>query len=96
MKFAAGYVSAWCSQDPERVAACYAADGSLSVNGGPPAVGRGVIADVARAFMRDFPDMVVTLDKLSHEGASTQFYWTLTGTNTGPDGNGEAGSNQRL
>ena len=37
-KFAARYAKAWCSQDPETVAAFYAEHGSLSVNGGPPAV----------------------------------------------------------
>jgi len=89
MKFAARYAAAWCSQDPERVAACYAADGSLSVNDGPPAVGRVAIAEVAQGFMRDFPDMVVTMDKLSHEGNGTQFHWTLAGTNAVPGGTGK-------
>jgi hypothetical protein len=32
--------TAWCSQDPASVAACYSMDGSLCVNGGVPAVGR--------------------------------------------------------
>jgi uncharacterized protein (TIGR02246 family) len=89
MKFATRYAAAWCGHDPERVADCYEADGSLSVNDGPPAVGRDAIAEVARGFMRDFPDMVVTMDKISDEGDSTQFHWTLTGTNTGPGGKGK-------
>ena len=89
MKFATAYVAAWCSQHPAPVAACYAADGSLSVNNGPPAVGRVAIAEVAQGFMRDFPDMAVTMDKLSDEGDSTRFHWTLSGTNTGPGGRGK-------
>jgi uncharacterized protein (TIGR02246 family) len=56
--FAKRYVEAWCSQNPESVAALFAESGSLSVNDGPPAVGRAAIVEIARGFMRDFPDMV--------------------------------------
>jgi hypothetical protein len=52
-KFAQRYAKAWCSQNPKSVAAFFAENGSLSVNGGPPAVGRAAIAEVARGFMRD-------------------------------------------
>jgi hypothetical protein len=61
-KFAQRYADAWCSQDPDKVAAFYAKNGSISVNGGSSVP----IAEVARAFMRDFPDMVVTFDKLEN------------------------------
>ena len=91
-EFARRYAQAWCSQNPETVAAFYAENGSLSVNGGPPAVGREAIADVARGFMSAFPDMEVTMDDLvrkSHERYEAEFYWTLTGTNTGPGGTGK-------
>ena len=77
--FAARYAYAWCSQDPEKVAAFYAKSASVSVNGGPPTP----IADVARGFMRDFPDMTVTFDKLEPRGHVTAFHWTLTGTYAG-------------
>jgi steroid delta-isomerase-like uncharacterized protein len=90
--FAVPYAKAWCSQDPESVAAFYAEHGSLSVNGGPRAVGQEAIADVARGFMNAFPDMEVTMDDLvckSHEPYRTEFHWTLTGTNTGPGGTGK-------
>jgi hypothetical protein len=83
-KFARRYAEAWCSQDPEKVAAFYAKSGSISVNGGPPVA----IAEVARGFMRDFPDMVVAFDKLENTPAGTEFHWTFTGTNTGPGGTG--------
>ena len=88
-EFAERYAKAWCSQDPESVAAFYAADGSLSVNDGPPAVGRPAIADVARGFMSAFPNMEVTMDSLVRESHGTAFHWTLTGTNTGPGGTGK-------
>lgn len=54
-RFAEACTAAWCSQDPDQVAACYAEGGSLSVNNDPPAVGRKAIAEVARGFMTSFP-----------------------------------------
>jgi predicted ester cyclase len=78
-----------CSEKPESVAAFFAENGSLSVNDGPPAVGRAAIAEVAQGFMRDFPDMIVTMDDVNHESDATKFHWTLTGTNTGPAGTGK-------
>jgi predicted ester cyclase len=87
--FAARYAEAWCSQNPDNVAAFFAERGSLSVNGGSPAIGLAAIAEVARGFMRTFPDMIVTFDKLEPRGDTTAFHWTLTGTNTGPGGTGK-------
>src|SRR6266705_5133395 len=87
--FAQRYAKAWCSQDPERVAEFFAERGSISINNGPPAVGRAAIAKEAQAFMTTFPDMVVTMDKVAHDEEGTKFHWTLTGTNTGPGGTGK-------
>jgi predicted ester cyclase len=87
--FAKRYAEAWCSQHPQSVAAFYAENGSLSVNDGPPAVGRAAIAEEARGFMRTFPDMLVTMDKVVHDEEGTKFHWTLIGTNTGPGGTGK-------
>ena len=87
--FAQRYAKAWCSQNPESVAAFFAENGSLSVNNGPPAVGRAAIAAEAQAFMTTFPDMIVTLGKVSRDPDETKFHWTLTGTNTGPGGTGK-------
>ena len=55
--FAEAYTAAWCSQDAARVASFYAEDGSLSVNGAAPAVGREAITAVAQGFMFAFPDI---------------------------------------
>jgi len=87
--FAKRYAEAWCSQNPESVAAFFAEKGSLSVNDEPPAVGRAAIAEVARGFMRDLPDMIVTMDDVTHASDGTKFHWTLTGTNTEPGGTGK-------
>jgi uncharacterized protein (TIGR02246 family) len=86
--FGSAYAKAWCRQDPESVATFYAEDGSLTVNGGPPAAGRTAIADVARGFMSAFPDMEVTMDDVVTDSSGTAFHWTLTGTNAGPGGTG--------
>lgn len=87
--FAKRYAEAWCSQNPESVAAFFAENGSLSVNDGPPAVGRAAIAEVARGFMTDLPDIVVMMDKVTRDSDGTKFHWTFTGTNTGPGGTGK-------
>ena len=87
--FATRYAKAWCGQNPESVAAFFAERGSISINNGPPAIGRAAIAKEAQAFMTTFPDMVVTMDKVAHDEEGTKFHWTLTGTNTGPGGTGK-------
>jgi hypothetical protein len=87
-EFAKRYAMAWCSQDPESVAVFFAERGSISINGGTPAVGRAAIAREALAFMTTFPDMIVTFDKLEPREGAIAFHWTLTGTNTGPGGTG--------
>src|SRR6266550_4414924 len=88
-EFANRYAKAWCSQDPESVAAFFAERGSLGINNGPPAVVRAAIAREAQAFMTAFPDIVVTKDEVMHDEEGTKFHWTLTGTNTGPGGTGK-------
>jgi SnoaL-like domain len=70
-EFGKRYVEAWWSQNPESVAAFFAENGSLSVNNGPAAVGRAAIAEVARGFMHDLPDMVVTMDDVSRDSGGT-------------------------
>ena len=87
-EFAKRYTEAWCSQDPERVAGHYAPDGSLTINGGAPSVGRAAITEAARSFMVAFPDMQVLMDDLRFEGDGADYHWTLVGTNTGPGGSG--------
>jgi nuclear transport factor 2 (NTF2) superfamily protein len=75
-KFAERYAEAWSSRDPKKVVAFYAKDASIRVNDGAPTP----IAEVARSFMGDFPDMIVTFDKLEPRGDRIAFHWTLIGT----------------
>ena len=86
--FAASYTSAWCSKDPASVSAFYSPDGSLSINGGPPSVGRNAIAQVALEFMTAFPDLTLLMDNLTVRQDAVLYHWALVGTNTGPGGTG--------
>ena len=90
LELALRYTEAWCSQDPGRVAAHYAPEGSLTINGGAPSVGQDAITEAARAFMVAFPDMRVLMDQVRPEGDGAEYHWTLVGTNTGPGGTGNA------
>jgi hypothetical protein len=71
-EFAKRYAQAWSSQNPDSVAAFFAENASLTVNGGAPAP----VLEIARGFMRDFPDMIVTFDKLEPQADRIAFHWT--------------------
>ena len=86
--FGTRYAAAWCSQNAASVASFFAEDGSLEINDGAPAIGRAAITAAAQGFMTAFPDMVVTMDGVDHDGDRAVFHWTLIGTNTGPGGSG--------
>jgi predicted ester cyclase len=88
-EFASRYTAAWCSQDAASVAAFFSPSGSLSINGGAPAIGRSAITVAAQSFMTDFPDLEVTMDDLLDQGERVIYKWTLSGTNTGPGGTGQ-------
>jgi len=86
---AARYTAAWCSNNASEVAAFYSPNGSLSINGGAPAMGRNAISEVAQSFMTAFPDLQVVMDDALVRGDSAVYHWTLSGTNTGPGGTGK-------
>jgi uncharacterized protein (TIGR02246 family) len=86
--FAERYTTAWCSQNAASVAAFFSDAGSLTINGGTPAVGRKAIAEDAQSFMTAFPDLRVEMDDLRLAADRVEYHWTLTGTHTGPDGIG--------
>jgi len=88
--FATRYTAAWCSQNPARVAAFFAPNGSLTINGAAPAAGRAAITAAAQQFMTAFPDLRVGMDAVTVEGHQAVYRWTLTGTNSGPGGSGKA------
>lgn len=89
-RFAEAYTAAWCSMDPDRVAAHFSPNGSFAINGGTPAIGRDAIAATARSFYTALPDMQVDVDDPVVDGSRVEYHWTFTGTNTGPGGTGNA------
>ena len=88
-EFAARYTAAWCSQDASSVAAFFSPGGSLTINGGVPAIGRSAIAEAAQGFMTAFPDLEVYMDDLVETQGAVTYKWTLDGTNSGPGGRGK-------
>jgi uncharacterized protein (TIGR02246 family) len=88
-EFANGYTAAWNSGQPENVAAFFAPDGTLSVNGAA-SVGREAITAVAAGFMTAFPDLELLNDRLEILPDAVRYHWTFIGTNTGPGGTGQA------
>jgi predicted ester cyclase len=88
-EFASRYTAAWCSHNPQAVAEFFAPEGSLTINGGTPALGRAAIGNAARAFMTDFPNLRLTFDRFVLQEEKMEFHWTLSGHNTGPGGTGK-------
>ncbi len=86
--FAEAYAAAWCSEDPTQVAAHFAPEGSLTINGGSPSIGSAAITEAAQSFMTAIPDIQVLFDDLVFGVERIEFHWTFTGTNTGPGGTG--------
>ena len=88
LDFVRRYTAAWCSQDPASVAMFYSPTGSLTINGGEPAVGREAITQSAKGFMDAFPDLQVEMAGLEVRDEGVVYRWTLNGTNSGPGGRG--------
>jgi uncharacterized protein (TIGR02246 family) len=86
--FAKRYTAAWCSQNAASVAAFFAEDGSITVNGAP-SIGREATTDMAQGFMAAFPDMQLTMYDLEFRPEQVTYCWTFIGTNTEPEGTGK-------
>lgn len=86
--FATRYTAAWCSQNAASVADFFSPNGSLTINGGVPAIGRSAITVAAQGFMTAFPDLRVYCDDLVEAQDRLTYKWTLEGTNSGPSGTG--------
>ncbi len=73
------YSAAWSSKSPAAVAAFFAEDGEIAINGGQPMKGRKAIADMAAGFYAAFPDLIVRCDGVRVAGRHVLFLWTLEG-----------------
>ena len=90
VEFAERYAAAWSGNDPVAFASFYAEGGTFRINDGEASVGRDAIAATAGSFMTSFPDMVVRLVDVHREDDRIHFHWNWTGTNSGPEGTGNA------
>lgn len=73
------YAIAWSSGDPDAVASFYAPDGQIIINRGDALQGRPAIAEMARGFYAEFPDLEVRCDMMRWAGTHAIFVWTLEG-----------------
>jgi len=79
LELANAYTEAWSSGDPARVAALYTPGGTIAVNGDPATP----IAEVAAAFLAQFPDMEVFNEGVeARDDGTVEFRWTFTGTSS--------------
>ena len=78
-KMSAAYTAAWNSGSADAVASFYAEEGRIVINRGAPWEGRAGIAEMARGFLRDVPDLSLTCDMVRLAGAHAIYVWTFTG-----------------
>ncbi|HMB77712.1 MAG TPA: nuclear transport factor 2 family protein [Kiloniellaceae bacterium] len=76
---ATAYTAAWNSGSADAVAAFYAEKGRIVINRGEPWEGRAGVAEMARGFFADVPDLSLTCDTVRISGAHALFAWTFTG-----------------
>lgn len=88
VEFGKNYTEAWNSLDPEKVVSFYAEDGTLTINNGTPSAGRSQLAVTVKSYMEAFPDIHLDMDSLVEDSGTYKYYWTFSGTNTGPGGTG--------
>lgn len=81
------YTKAWNSNVPKNVASFYTDDARLIVNG-DTMQGKLTVINFAKSFMRNFPDMELTMDSLVADEDTYRYYWSFAGTYEGPYGNG--------
>jgi uncharacterized protein (TIGR02246 family) len=79
---AAAYAEAWNTGQPGIVAAFFAADGAITINGGKAWKGRGEVAEMAAGFFADVPDLFLCCDGVRVSGDHVVYLWTFTGTHS--------------
>lgn len=83
LALATAYTAAWNNGQPEAVAAFFAPDGTITINGGTPWQGRAGVAAMAAGFFADIPDLALHCDGVRTAGAHVVYLWTFTGTHIG-------------
>ncbi|MGI9483631.1 MAG: DUF1348 family protein [Hyphomicrobiales bacterium] len=70
---------AWTSLSPEAVAERYSATTSFAMNRGEPMITRSEIAQMARGFMADFPDLQLTCENVLVADHHMIYAWKFEG-----------------
>ena len=81
-ELAAAYTAAWNTGRPSEVAAFFAPDGVIVINAGEPWKGRAGVAEMARGFYADIPDLQLSCDGLKTAGNHMAYQWTFTGNHS--------------
>ncbi len=73
------HCAAWSARSPDDVAARYAENVTMIMNGGDAMTHRAEIAQMAAGFMADFPDLVLRLDGVLVAPGHMVYSWTFEG-----------------
>lgn len=73
------HAAAWNEGAADKIAELFAENGTITVNGGEPHVGRAKISENAKELLADFPGLVVHCHETRHAGDRAVFIWTLEG-----------------
>ena len=78
-KIAEAHCQTWTKMSPEAVAERYAATTSFAMNWGEPMTTRSEIAEMARGFMADFPDLQLTCENVLAADHHMIYAWKFEG-----------------
>lgn len=78
-EIADAHCAAWTSRSADTVAQRYANPTSFGMNAGDPMALRAEISEMARGFMADFPDLVLTCDNVLVADHHMIYAWTFAG-----------------
>ena len=77
---ATAYTAAWNTGRPAAVAGFFLPDGMIAINDGPPWKGKAGVAEMAKGFFADIPDLLLKCDGARLSGRHAVYLWTFTGT----------------
>ncbi len=82
IELADAYTAAWNTGSPDAVAAFFAVDGRIEINGGEAWIGRAGVAQMAAGFFADVPDLALVCNGVRCAGDHVVYLWTFTGAHS--------------
>ncbi|HEX9158914.1 MAG TPA: nuclear transport factor 2 family protein [Rhizomicrobium sp.] len=80
VKLAEAYTAAWNTGSSEAVAAFFAPQGRIVINGGEPWTGHAGVQKMAEGFFAEVPDLSLVCDHVRSAGDHVVYVWTFRGT----------------